>query len=205
MFRQRSPRLSHVMNLRCQRCLEPFVDLIQMRSRSADKSRLVRSNACSPRKAVLPHMLAQGCGAIINMSSLAAIRWTGYPYFAYYTAKAAVNQATVALAMQYARHGIHANAIFPGAVDIYRLRPYGGGGLAPRGELLPEAFDQIFEQRAVAWVKATAAGKLTGFRPKPAKLPPDAPSKTTPAARWCATHCSQTHRWCRGPPRRPPF
>lgn len=74
-------------------------------------------------KAVLPHMIGQGRGAIINISSLAAIRWTGYPYFAYYTAKAAVNQATVAVAMQYARQGIRANAILPGAVDtplIYR-------------------------------------------------------------------------------------
>ena len=74
-------------------------------------------------KAVLPHMIRERRGAIINISSLAAIRWAGYPYFAYYAAKAAVNQATVALAMQYARHGIRANAILPGAVDtplIYR-------------------------------------------------------------------------------------
>ena len=74
-------------------------------------------------KAVLPHMIKQGRGAIINISSLASIRWAGYPYFAYYAAKAAVNQATVALAMQYARHGIRANAILPGAIDtplIYR-------------------------------------------------------------------------------------
>lgn len=74
-------------------------------------------------KAVLPHMMHQGRGVIINISSLAAIRWTGYPYFAYYAAKAAVNQATVALAMQYARYGIRANAILPGAIDtplIYR-------------------------------------------------------------------------------------
>ena len=74
-------------------------------------------------KAVLPHMLRQGRGVIINISSLASIRWAGYPYFAYYAAKAAVNQATVALAMQYARHGIRANAVLPGAVDtplIYR-------------------------------------------------------------------------------------
>ncbi len=56
-------------------------------------------------KAVIPHMLAQGSGAIVNISSLAAIRWTGYPYFAYYATKAAVNQATVALAMQYAPPG----------------------------------------------------------------------------------------------------
>ena len=74
-------------------------------------------------KAVIPHMLRQGGGAIVNISSLAAIRWTGYPYFAYYATKAAVNQATVALAMQYARQGIRANCIMPGLIDtplIYR-------------------------------------------------------------------------------------
>ncbi|MBH2008365.1 MAG: SDR family oxidoreductase [Xanthomonadaceae bacterium] len=74
-------------------------------------------------KAVLPHMISQGHGAIVNISSLASIRWTGYPYFAYYTAKAAVNQATVAVALQHARQGIRANAILVGAVDtplIYR-------------------------------------------------------------------------------------
>jgi len=68
-------------------------------------------------KVVLPHLVRQHSGAIVNISSLASIRWTGYPYFAYYTAKAAVNQATVALAMQYARDGIRANAILPGLID----------------------------------------------------------------------------------------
>jgi NAD(P)-dependent dehydrogenase (short-subunit alcohol dehydrogenase family) len=64
-------------------------------------------------KAVLPHMLKQRSGVIINISSLASIRWAGYPYFAYYASKAAVNQATVALALQYADQGIRANAILP--------------------------------------------------------------------------------------------
>jgi NAD(P)-dependent dehydrogenase (short-subunit alcohol dehydrogenase family) len=68
-------------------------------------------------KAVLPHMLARGGGTIVNISSLAAVRYVGYPYFAYYATKAAVNQATVALAMQYARQGVRANCIMPGLID----------------------------------------------------------------------------------------
>lgn len=68
-------------------------------------------------KAIIPHMLRQGGGAIVNISSLAAIRWTGYPYFAYYLSKAAVNQATVAIALQYARSNIRANCLVVGLVD----------------------------------------------------------------------------------------
>jgi len=68
-------------------------------------------------KYVLPHMVAQRSGAIVNISSIASMRWTGYPFFAYYATKAAVNQATVALALQYARQGIRANAVVPGLID----------------------------------------------------------------------------------------
>src|SRR6202035_3819208 len=68
-------------------------------------------------KHVLPHMLARGSGAIVNVSSIAAIRWTGYPYAAYYAAKAAVNNFTMGLALQYARDGIRANAVMPGLMN----------------------------------------------------------------------------------------
>lgn len=68
-------------------------------------------------KFVLPIMLAQGKGAIVNISSLASIRWVGYPYAAYYASKAAVNQLTVGLALQYAGQGIRANAVLPGLMD----------------------------------------------------------------------------------------
>ncbi len=68
-------------------------------------------------KHVLPHMEAQGRGVITNISSLASIRYVGYPYFAYYATKAAVNQASVALALQYASKGIRVNAILPGLMD----------------------------------------------------------------------------------------
>jgi NAD(P)-dependent dehydrogenase (short-subunit alcohol dehydrogenase family) len=68
-------------------------------------------------KHVLPHMLARRSGAIVNVSSIAAIRWTGYPYAAYYAAKAAVNNFTMGLALQYARDGIRANAVMPGLMN----------------------------------------------------------------------------------------
>ncbi|MFE1598415.1 SDR family NAD(P)-dependent oxidoreductase [Methylobacterium sp. ID0610] len=68
-------------------------------------------------KHVLPHMLARRSGSIVNTSSVAAVRYTGYPYAAYYAAKAAVNHFTVGLALQYAREGIRANAIMPGMMN----------------------------------------------------------------------------------------
>lgn len=68
-------------------------------------------------KHVLPHMLLRHAGAIVNVSSVAAIRYTGYPYVAYYAAKAAVNNFTLALAVQYANQGIRVNAIMPGFMN----------------------------------------------------------------------------------------
>ena len=68
-------------------------------------------------KHVLPVMLAQGRGAIVNISSIAAEVVTEYPYFSYYASKAGLNQFTRALAIQYAARGIRANAVMPGLID----------------------------------------------------------------------------------------
>ena len=73
-------------------------------------------------KHVLPVMLRQGKGAIVNVSSVAAIRWTGYPYASYYASKAGLNQFTVGVALQYAKDGIRANAIMPGMMDTPLIR-----------------------------------------------------------------------------------
>jgi NAD(P)-dependent dehydrogenase (short-subunit alcohol dehydrogenase family) len=51
-------------------------------------------------EATLPSMLCQRSRTIINISSITAIRYTGYIYISYYAAKAAVNQFTVGLALQ---------------------------------------------------------------------------------------------------------
>jgi NAD(P)-dependent dehydrogenase (short-subunit alcohol dehydrogenase family) len=68
-------------------------------------------------KHVLPHMIEAGRGVITNISSIAAIRHTGYPYASYYASKAAINQFTVGLAIDHARQGIRANVIMPGLID----------------------------------------------------------------------------------------
>lgn len=65
----------------------------------------------------LPLMLEAGRGVFVNVSSLASIRYTGYRYPAYSAAKAALNQLTASIALEYAAVGIRANAILPGLID----------------------------------------------------------------------------------------
>ena len=65
-------------------------------------------------KYTLPYMESQGGGAIVNVSSIAGIRWLGIPYVSYSVTKAGINQLTRSIAMQYAKKNIRANAILPG-------------------------------------------------------------------------------------------
>jgi NAD(P)-dependent dehydrogenase (short-subunit alcohol dehydrogenase family) len=53
-------------------------------------------------------------GSIINVSSIAAIRYTGVPYATYYATKAALSHLTRTTAIQYAPKNIRVNAILPG-------------------------------------------------------------------------------------------
>jgi NAD(P)-dependent dehydrogenase (short-subunit alcohol dehydrogenase family) len=66
-------------------------------------------------KYAIPIMRAQKSGAIINISSMAAI--TTYPYVAYKATKAAMIAFTEQLAYQNAEYGIRANVILPGLMD----------------------------------------------------------------------------------------
>jgi len=87
-------------------------------------------------KHVLPHMLAQGGGAIVNVSSVAAIRYTGYPYAAYYASKAAVNNFSMGLAVQYASKGIRVNVIMPGLMDTPMIYQQISGQYADVAEMV---------------------------------------------------------------------
>jgi NAD(P)-dependent dehydrogenase (short-subunit alcohol dehydrogenase family) len=73
-------------------------------------------------KYVLPHMLRQfdqegRGGAIVNIGSIAGMRYTGVPYIGYSTTKGAVVPFTRAIAMQYAAKGIRCNAVLPGLMN----------------------------------------------------------------------------------------
>lgn len=68
-------------------------------------------------KHVLPLMLEQGRGAIVNIASAAGMRYLGYNYPSYSASKGGLIQFTVNLALEYARQGIRANAIAPGFLE----------------------------------------------------------------------------------------
>ena len=65
-------------------------------------------------KHVIPVMAARGGGSIINISSIASIRYTGVAYAAYAASKAAMNQLTRVTAAEYAGRNVRVNAILPG-------------------------------------------------------------------------------------------
>ncbi len=63
---------------------------------------------------VIPVMIEQGGGAIVNTSSSSGIRFTGAPQIGYAASKAAVIQFSRVTAVQYASKGIRVNTVVPG-------------------------------------------------------------------------------------------
>ena len=70
---------------------------------------------------VLPAMVERGRGSIIAISSIAGMRYLGYPHLAYGVTKAAVTHFTRMVAQQYAGQGVRANTVVPGLIDTPRI------------------------------------------------------------------------------------
>ena len=110
-------------------------------------------------KHVLPLMVKQGKGVVINISSTAGIRDMGVSYCSYTATKAAIIQLTRAMAIDYASHGIRANTIIPGIIhtplvdELYaKLNP------GERDKLLAKRNEQIpLGRMGEAWDIAQAA------------------------------------------------
>jgi NAD(P)-dependent dehydrogenase (short-subunit alcohol dehydrogenase family) len=67
-------------------------------------------------RCVIPQMLKAGGGSIVNISSIASLRYTGVPYATYYASKAAMNHLTRTTAVEYAARNIRVNCVLPGLV-----------------------------------------------------------------------------------------
>lgn len=101
-------------------------------------------------RAVLPHMIAQGGGAIVNISAIAAQR--AIPLMgAYAMSKAALDALGRQVANDYARHGIRCNNLVVGTV-----RPEPGDV-----STLPEGFDHESLDRVIA--TTTMAGRVGNY------------------------------------------
>ncbi len=87
-------------------------------------------------KHVLPVMLAQGKGAVVNISSSAAVTINEYPYPAYAAAKAGLNHLTRSMAIQYAARGIRVNAVMPGVMDTPLIYAQIAGQYADRAAMV---------------------------------------------------------------------
>ena len=90
-------------------------------------------------------LLAQPTSAIVNISSIAALRYIGYPCLSYSASKGAINQATQNIAIQYAERGLRANCVLPGLMDTPQIRHFVTSGydgdmeamLAKRNSICP--------------------------------------------------------------------
>jgi 3-oxoacyl-[acyl-carrier protein] reductase len=66
-------------------------------------------------RAVIPHMIAQRSGAIVNLSSYAGVNGTK-GHASYSAAKAAIQMYTRVAAAEWGRHGVRVNCVAPGMI-----------------------------------------------------------------------------------------
>jgi NAD(P)-dependent dehydrogenase (short-subunit alcohol dehydrogenase family) len=109
-------------------------------------------------KHVLEVMRRQESGAIVNISSLAAV--INYPYVAYRTSKAGVITLTEHIAVTQAQYGIRANVILPGLIDTpMAIENRVGRGGATREQVIAERNSHVplGNRMGTGWDVARAA------------------------------------------------
>ncbi|WP_336097353.1 SDR family NAD(P)-dependent oxidoreductase [Roseovarius sp. CH_XMU1461] len=100
-------------------------------------------------RAVLPQMMDQGFGRIINLGSKAGRYGSLFTGANYVAAKGAVQSMTLQLAQEFGPHGITCNAVCPGAI------------LTPRVErLLSERMTQTERDAALAQIPVRRNGQV---------------------------------------------
>jgi NAD(P)-dependent dehydrogenase (short-subunit alcohol dehydrogenase family) len=124
-------------------------------------------------KHVLPVMVKQKAGAIVNIASTSGLRWTGSAQVGYAATKAGVIQLSRVVAVQYADKGIRVNTVVPGQLHTpmveARLAGQRAGGdvealLKSRLERIPIGFmgDGRDTANAVLFLASDEARFITG-------------------------------------------
>lgn len=93
-------------------------------------------------RAIVPQMLKQGCGSIVNISSVASV--VGIPGLSAYSAsKGGLDALTRAVAIDYAKDGIRCNVVNPALIDTPMAAP-----LMANPEMLQSILGQYAIRRA---------------------------------------------------------
>ena len=104
-------------------------------------------------------------GAIVNLSSIAAVIGAGGQYIDYAASKGAIDAMTIGLAREEAEFGVRVNAVRPGVIDT---DIHASGGLPDRVAQLKDTIpmkragtaDEIAE--AIVWLLSDKASYCTG-------------------------------------------
>lgn len=119
-------------------------------------------------RVVIPRMVAEGGGSIVNMSSVVS-SIKGLPSrFAYGTTKAAVIGLTKSIAADYAGRGVRCNAICPGTVDTpsldARIKALGGSAAEARQRFVQrQPLGRIGNPSEIAALVVYLGGDESGF------------------------------------------
>jgi NAD(P)-dependent dehydrogenase (short-subunit alcohol dehydrogenase family) len=111
-------------------------------------------------KVVLPQMVKQGGGAVVNVGSIGGLAHLGHDHVGYSAGKAGLVQFTRQIAVRYAPHGIRCNTVIPGMIDTPLLehRVARQSGRADLATLRSEARTRVpLGRRGDAWDVAYAA------------------------------------------------
>lgn len=111
-------------------------------------------------KEVVPVMLANGGGSIVNIGSVHAAG-AAETFTLYAATKAALAALTRGTARDYGQHGIRCNIVHPGAVESRGNEHLIEGFVATR-QMLPTAVEAIDIGNAVAFLVSAEARAITG-------------------------------------------
>lgn len=121
-------------------------------------------------KTFLPHMIEQGKGSIVNVSSVAGHEIAMPSRAAYVSTKGAVNALTKSLAIDHSHQGIRVNAVAPGTTDspyFQKFNPDMGNlddyrKMLANRQLMGRMANPSEIGNAIAWIASDEASFCTG-------------------------------------------